>query len=31
MQHTSMHATAVQFPLIINDISLLASNGTNCL
>jgi len=32
MQHTTSHTTAVQSPSHYNyDISLLASNGTNCL
>jgi len=31
MQHTASHTTAVNLSVTINDISLLVSNGTNCL
>ena len=32
VQHTTLHMTAVHsLPLKINDISLLVSNGTNCM
>jgi len=31
MQHTTLHMTAVQSPLTVNDISLLVSNVMKCL
>jgi len=31
MQHTTLNTLLYNFPLTINDISLLVDNGTNCL